>query len=426
MPKSLSLLTSISDRQVAKEPVIRLTNRILEQNPVLNGDSTVSAISRPALKKFAEVGTGPIRKVYSSAGLFSDNLFVISGTDFYKILAFDGTSSLIGTISVSDKGAISMCATAPIEDTVPAFLFFTEGEVLWVYTDNGQALGHLQRSGVISNGDTVRIDGVYYKFVSGSVDAGAPAGTAANPWNVAIGTLPADSFTNLFNAINATGLAGTDYSTALTTAHTTVLAYKYNSTDLYVAYRTYGIAGNATVTTETGANLAWGAGTLAGGGAEMLRPVAVPGGVGAISVAHINSYVIVVPVQGTTTNGKFYWIQPGAIEIDTLDFATAERAPDPLHQVVVFGEMFWLLGKNTTEPWITTGDPTKPMSRFTGIVYDRGSWSGTAIQVKDSLIVVDEDGAVFQITGNGIERISFPAIEERVRRSIQTQALLEV
>ena len=84
--------------------------------------------------------------------------------------------------------------------------------------------------------------------------------------------------------------------------------------------------------------------------------------------------------------------------------------------------MFWLLGSKTTEPWITTGDPNFPMSRFTDILFDRGSWPGTAIQVKDSLIVVDENGGVFQI-GNGQQRISRPDIEERIRRAIALASL---
>jgi hypothetical protein len=148
----------------------------------------------------------------------------------------------------------------------------------------------------------------------------------------------------------------------------------------------------------------------------------MPEDYGAISVAHINSYVIVVPIQLDDIKGRFYWIQPGENTVDALDFATAERNPDGVHQVVVFGDMFWLLGENTTEPWITTGDPAVPMERYKGILFDRGSWEGTALQVKDSLIVVDEDGSVFQIGGKQKE-ISNPGIAERIRRAMTIEAL---
>jgi hypothetical protein len=411
-------------RQVAKNPYIALKNRFLEPNGTLS-TTKVSAISRPGLKKFAEVGDGPIRKVYSTSGLFDNHLFVVSGTELHKVSPVDGTSSLIGTISVDTTGSVTCAATAPIGDTVPAFLFITEGEILWVYTDNGQALGHLQRSASVLANDVVRVGDVYYKFVSSGLDSGAPAGTVGNPWNVALGALPNEPLENLFFAINGTGEPGVTYSTALS-EHPTAIGYSYNSTDLYVAAKDFGIAGNAIATTETSSALAWGAATLAGGGDEMLRPVFVPDDAGAVSVAHINSYIIVIPVQSDATHGRFYWIKPGEITIDALDYATAERAPDQLHQVVVFGDMFWLLGEKTTEPWITTGNPDFPMSRFTGILFDRGSWDGTAIQVKDSLIVVDEEGEVFQIAGSGQKKISVPAVTERIRRAMQLQALYEL
>ena len=56
-----------------------------------------------------------------------------------------------------------------------------------------------------------------------------------------------------------------------------------------------------------------------------------------------------------------------------------------------------------------------------GVVFDRGAWEGTAVQVKDSMIIVDNEGAVFQIAG-GTKRISRPDIEQRIREAIQYQA----
>ena len=235
---------------------------------------------------------------------------------------------------------------------------------------------------------------------------------------MALGGTDPESIENLYYAINASGLGtpGTTYSTLLV-IHPTVEANQYTATDLYISAKAAGSAGNTITTTETGANLAWGSGTMTGGGAERLRQVYMPNDVGAISVAHINSYVIVVPVQGGGINGRFYWIDPGETSIDPLDFATAERSPDAVGQVVVFSDRFWLLGQSTTEAWITTGDPTAPMQRFAGILYDHGTWEGAGIKVKDSLVLIDEDGAVYQISG-GLKRLSRPDIEERIRRAI--------
>jgi hypothetical protein len=175
------------------------------------------------------------------------------------------------------------------------------------------------------------------------------------------------------------------------------------------------------VTTETGAAINWGAATLTGGGAASFTPVETPDGVGIISVAYIGSYVVAVPAQGQGINGRFFFIQPGETTIDDLDFATAERAPDPISGVVVFGDQFWLPGSTTTEAWYITGNFDAPVARVQGVVFDRGAWEGTAVQVKDSMIIVDTDGGVWKIQG-GAKPIGRPDIAERIRQSIQYQA----
>jgi hypothetical protein len=416
----ISVGRSTFKRQVGKIPSIVLRNRFFEQNPVLNAqEDFVSLISRPALRKFIEVGGGPIRFTFDEPGTFDDDLFVVSGTGLHRVTAA-GVSTYIGELGTSPIGSVSMAATGRIGET-PEYLFIADGGVLWVYLDDGSALGQLEASGAILNNDTISIAGIYYRWTNGSVNAGSPAGTLANPWLVNLGGTNAEAITAMFKAINGAGVPGTDYSTALT-IHPTVTAYSAAANDLFVAAKTPGIAGNSIAVTETGANLTWvGGATLTGGGTPQLRQVAVPDDLGAVSIAVINSYVIVVPVQGRGTNGQFYWIEPGELTIDPLNFATAERSPDPINQVVVFSDRFWLLGKTTTEPWVTTGNPEAPMQRFSGVLYDRGAWEGTAMRVKDSMIVVDEDGAVFQIAG-GLKRISRPDIEERIRRAIQRQA----
>lgn len=418
--ESLPLATGDYARQVARTSHIVFKNRFVEANPQLT-NSRVAAISRPAMKKLVEVGDGPIRAVYSASGLFDDKLFVVSGLFLYTLDKF-GTVALIGQISSTPLGDLSWAPVAQIGGT-PSRLFIAEGGVLWVYTANGEAGGTLQVSGAISNLDVVRIDAVYYQFTTGSVDAGVPAGTLANPWLVDIAITDALTLDNLYHAINDTGTPGTTYSTVLV-EHPTVRATAVTPTDLFVNAKAFGAAGNIIPTTETGLNLAWGAATLTGGGDPQLRQVNMPNDVGAISIAHINSYVIVVPVQLELyeTIGRFYWIDPGETFIDPTNFATAERSADEIHQVGVFGNMYWLFGAVTTEPWVTTGDPAAPMQRFQSIMFDRGSWEGTAVQVKDSLIVVDENGGVFQISG-GQKRISRPDIEARIRRAIEMQEL---
>lgn len=414
----IPLARSDISRDVAKEPYIATWNRFAEDNPTLN-DNQVSLIARPGMRKFIEIGSGHIRHLFSEPGLFNDDLFAVSGLDLYRVTN-EPVGTLVGTIGNDILGDVSMCSVADYFDT-PAYLYIADGGVLWSYTDNGAGLGHLQATGAIANNDTVVIDGVYYKWTNGSVDTGTPAGTVGSPWLVNLGASNSDALTALAVALNATGVAGVDYSTVLV-VHPTVKAASWSANDLYVLARAAGTAGNSITTTETGANIAWAAGTLAGGGSAQLRQVQVPNDAGAISVASLNRYVIVAPVQGTGKEGIFYWIRPGQNTIDELDFATAERCPDKIHQVVDSGELVWLCGQKTVEPWFTTGDADNALQRYQGILYSHGSWEGTALNTKNGLIIVDEDGTVWP--GGGSDPLSTPSIAEQIRKAMAIQELL--
>lgn len=404
-------------RDVARSASIALLNRFFEQNPVLNAsDEIPSLIARAAMKKFGEAGEGHIRFTFDEPGTFDEASFIVSGGSLYK-LSVDLVLSYIGELGTNPVGSVSMAAVGNIGET-PERLFIADGGVLWVYADEGEAFGHLEATGAIANNDTVTVDGIYYKWTNAGVDVGTPDGSAGNPWLVALGGTNTAAIQSLYYAINSSGNPGVDYSTVLT-PNANVQANSSSANDLFVSARVPGLAGNAITVAETGANLAWTTGaTLIDGGSPQLRQVEMPNDVGAISVDVLNSYVIVVPVQGRGVNGQFWWIEPGETTVDPLNFATAERSPDAILQVRVFSDRFWLLGQKTTEPWITTGNLDAPMQRFAGILYDRGTWEGTAVKVKDSLITVDEDGAVFQISG-GLKRISRPDIEERIRRAMQ-------
>lgn len=417
---NIPLARSDYSRSVAKEAQIRLRNRYFEENPVLN-EVQSALIARPGLKKYLYVGEGPIRGIYSQPGSFNDAVFVASGSVLYRIEK-SGIITQIGPIGGGSLTAVQMAATAQIGD-VPAFLFVAGGGPLECYVEDGFALGTV--SGTPADGDVIRIDSVYYQFTSGSVDTGTPAGTIGSPWLVALGASAGEAWTNFAQSINLSGIAGTQYSTA-TTENESVQPLYYGAISVIVRAIASGTIGNSIVTTETGAGISWNNGTLEDGGEPLWFPVFLPDEVNVIDVGYINSYVIVVPAQNQEINGRFYWIEPGETIVDPLNFATAECAPDPISGVVVFGDQFWLPGPATTEVWYTTGDPLAPMLRLKGVVFDRGAWPGTAVRVKDSMIIVDVNGAVSQIGPGGLKTISRPDIEERIRNAIGQQAAMGV
>jgi len=413
--------TSDFRRQVAGAGDLILKNRYFEKNPFLDDGDGASLLARPGLKRLTYVGSGPIRGLASEAGSFGGDLFIASGPELWRMDNALTKTNLYTGLFNPERGVVRMAITAQIGDT-PEYMFAADGRNLLCYVANGYAQNTL--TGTPANNDTVTLDLVYYKFTNASVDAGTPAGTLANPWLVALGANSLAAFTNLANAINATGVAGTDYSTLLA-KNTTIKSIAYTSTVMSVRSTLVGALGNALVSTETGASLSWvNGGTLTGGGSPNVTQVQMPDDAGAIDVAVINSYVIVIPVQANGYQGRFYWIQPGETTVDPLDFATAERSPDGVYGVQVFGDQFWLPGESTTEVWYVNGttDPTaSPMQRLQGVVFDRGSWQNTAKAIHESMMVVDADGGVFLVQGGSPQRVSTPDIEEQIREAMQRQ-----
>lgn len=404
-------------RDVAGGDQIILRNRYYEVNPHLSEDGA-SLLARPGLKYLTEVGTGPIRGMYQVPDFFNGDLFVASGDSLYRLDSNLNETLLYTGLTNPDRGVVNMTSTAPIGDTVPAYLFFTDGSVLYYYTDNGSAQGTVSGSPV--NNDVIRIGSTYYKFTNGSVDAGTPDGTSGNPWLVAVNVTDSISWANFAAAIMADGTAGTQYSTVLE-ENGDVYVGALSSTSVTVRARVAGAIGNAIVTTETGSGISWTNGTLEDGGDTQVAQVKTPDDVGIFDIATINSFVICIPVQQDEIIGVFYWIDPGEVFIDPLNFATAERSPDGILGVEVLGDQFWLPGSGSTEVWYVSSDPINRMQRLQGVVFDRGTWEGTAVAVHETLIVCDANGAVFTIRGGAPQRISSPDIEEQIRKAIALQ-----
>lgn len=401
-------ITDLS-RSIAETPDVDLINRYFEKDPT-NLDDQVSLLSRPGLKKWLEVGDGPIRAVYSQPGSFNDDLFVVSEDTLYRV-GRDESILEIGVLG-GNTGFVSMTAT-------DITLFVADGSGLWYYRAGATATGTLTASGAVVNNDVVVLGTMYYKFTNGSVDAGTPSGNVGNPWLVAMGADTAAALSNLRKAINASGVAGTAYSTVLI-QNTSATASANTATTVSVTSLLIEALGNAVVTTETGANIAWGAATLTGGVDTDLISVAVPDGDGVISVATINGFVICVVAQDFDKNGRFYFIRPEAVIIDPLDFATAERSPDGIHAVMVVGDLIWFLGNATAEIWYPSGDGDAPFFRQQGRLFDKGTWEGTVIQIKDDIMAVGTDGVVYRI-GASPQIVSTPGISQRIREAIDAQ-----
>lgn len=419
-PVTIDFFSGDYSRQAADGGAIVAKNRYYEMNPLLATTGN-SMLARPGLKYLTTVGAGPIRGLHAEEGAFGGNLFVASYDTLFRLNSELDQTVIYAGLFNPERGSVSMTTTAPIGD-VPEFLFFADGRNLFIYVADGYATGKI--TGVPANNDTVRIGDVHYKFTNASVDAGAPAGTGANPWLVALGVSTDQAWTNFAAAVGANGSPGAQYSTATEQNPSATVVLKEGS-GITVQATVIGALGNGIVTTETGAAIAWTQGaTMTNGGVPQVRQVEMPEALGAFAVVTINSFVIVLPTQIDEFKGRFYWIEPGETVVQPRNFATAERSPDEVLGVEVLGDTFVLSGPGSTEMWYVAQDPVNRMQRLQGVVFDRGTWEGTAVAVHESMFVCGSDGAVFKIVGGAPQRMSTPGIEEMIRRAIQYQRFM--
>lgn len=160
--------------------------------------------------------------------------------------------------------------------------------------------------------DVVKIGTTYYQFAAA---AATGAGTLASPYIVKVGASDTIALATLRKAINATGVAGTDYSAGLV-VHATVTATASDATTLTVQAKTAGTAANAistTVTATGGADgFAWGATTLAGGYDGIVLALTVSGddkwqndAISAHSAALIAAFPATDGLQAALSAGNF-------------------------------------------------------------------------------------------------------------------------
>lgn len=137
----------------------------------------------------------------------------------------------------------------------------TEGDKLFLVQSGSdtKATQTLTSTGTApANNDTVTIDGQVYTFKT-ALSSGPTV-----PYEVLIGGSAAIALDNLKAAINDTGVEGTNYSVG-TAPHPTVTATTNTDTTQVVEAKLTGAGENSIATTETSAQLSWGAATLAGG-----------------------------------------------------------------------------------------------------------------------------------------------------------------
>jgi hypothetical protein len=161
-----------------------------------------------------------MRGQYSLSGLFDDSLFVVCGTQLYRINKDMTVTTISGVINGTGHPEIAWQKGAGYER-----LWIVDGLLLQYYSGTTYATGTLTKTGTIVNGtDAINVGGVYYTW--GTSFSPSDAGTSAHPWIVNPNKItgPLDPMGQLILAVNAGGVPGTDYSSTLTGANILVNA----------------------------------------------------------------------------------------------------------------------------------------------------------------------------------------------------------
>jgi hypothetical protein len=401
----IPMVTSDWDRTLAKDGPLVAKNRYIEENPALSAEQK-AFVARPGLDLFTLVGGGPIKGLYSSPGTFEDCLFVASGTGLYRVYPNGAVIQIFGGLDPNGT-YVSMCVVAQIGAT-PERLFFCDGVRLYVYSLNSSATAVI--GGVPANNDVIRIGSVYYKFTTGSVNAGTPLGTSAFPWLLALQLTPAGNFDVLYDAIMTTGSPGSTYSSGLTSPNPDAMATDLSGAGMTLLSKLIGSAGNAIVTSATGGTTI---SAFTGGGGEGVITIPMPQSTGATYISVLSSYVNIVPSQTGEMVGRMYYIEPGEIFVDELNYVTAESLPDKITDMAVFNNQLWLFGTSSIESWYYSGNADTPLIRAQGINFNKGGLLGSACIVENSMMFLSPEGEVLQIS-NGLEKIGSRSVEEAI------------
>lgn len=408
---SVPLGVGAYDRRYGREPEVEVFNRFFEQTPTNQIEKSV-LLARPGNLPLTGTPSGPVRWLGSQQGAFNNDLFYVDGIRLNRYNEEDGVTAIAGTIVSGSVPSATFVAASDAPCGAPSRLFIADGETLQFYDGPARAGSNLTVTTNPATIDVVLISEVYFTWIDGNVDGDTPDGTIARPWRVEQGADIEESLRNFRDGINGTGLRGVTYSTGFPT-NLGLCAQEPSASSIRITVQERGPEGNGTVTTSTGPDVSWDNPTMTGGGEHRLEGVTVPDDEPVVALAELNSFVILV----IGNSQRFYWIRPSEIRIDGLDFAEAESEPDELLSVMRIGDALYMLGQSSTEVWYantSTAIDAPTFLRQQGLAFSQGTLPGTAARLRNRLVVIAEDGIVYQIAG-GPTRISTSGVEERIR-----------
>lgn len=142
------------------------------------------------------------------------------------------------------------------------------------------------------------------------------------------------------------------------------------------------------------------------------------GWLGSYTVTFLDGYF----VFAEPATQKFYISQPYSdpIEIDPLDFASAEGSPDNIITIGTVRKQLWIFGAFSTEIFYNSGAADFPFLPIQGAFIEHGIVAPYSLQVMDdSFFWIGNDrtgsGIVYMSSGMGAARISTDAVEQAIQ-----------
>lgn len=215
------------------------------------------------------------------------------------------------------------------------------------------------------------------------------------------------------------------------------LAYYVIGTSLYRLDRTIVLGVDTWGTTNLGTIESTGRVSMADNGTQLC--IVVPGGKayifteGPATLTEITDVNFdgpassVVFIDGffvfTKSTGKKYFHSPlnsGLTGYDALDFGTAEADPDQIRSAHVHNNQLFIIGSETVEVFRNIGRTPNSFQRIPGAVFPKGIFAPfTSVNTQNRFAFigggVNESPSVWRYTGNGFEKISTTAIENKLR-----------
>lgn len=139
---------------------------------------------------------------------------------------------------------------------------------------------------------------------------------------------------------------------------------------------------------------------------------------GAVTVGYIDGYFVF-----NEPNSQRLWVTQllDGTQVDPLDFASAEGAPDDVVSVIVDHREVWVFGTNSVEVWYDAGAADFPLQRIQGAFNEIGCAAAYSVAKLDNgLFWLGADargrGIVYRANGYTGQRVSTHAVEWQIQQ----------